>query len=167
MITIEPLSLRNATWIADNMTPEDQAEIMCQLPPDAKRSDAGAACYFATGQGWGWNALIDDEPVAAFGLSQQTYTTWVGWMFGTKHMKRAVPDICKHFRAQGPRLIEAGCRRIEVRTMKGHKQAHLLIRSLGAIHVTHLPDAGRNGERFELWAWTLTEHLENGSADNR
>lgn len=112
-LEIEPLTLRSATWLAANMRPQDEAELMCQLPPGTSRSDAGAACFFTSGDGWKWQAIIDGSPVACFGVSQLTYTTWVGWGFGRPQMRRAMPEVTRFLKAQLPRLIEAGCRRIE------------------------------------------------------
>lgn len=159
-ITIEPLNLRTATWVATNMRPRDVDELMCQLPPDATRSDAGMACFFSTGDGWKWQAEIDGSPVACFGVSQLTYTTWVGWGYGLPQMRRAMPQVTRFLKTQLPRLIEAGCRRIEARALKRHEEAHLWLSQLGGIHRFDLPDAGRNGEVFEFWSWELGEHNE-------
>lgn len=156
-ITIDPLTLRVATWVAANMCAKDEAEIMCQLPEGSAKSDAGIACFFSTQAGWMWDAAIDGSPVAAFGLQQVTVTTWVGWAYGTNGIRRAIPAIGRHFLAQKDRLIAAGCRRIEARVMRDYTEAHLWIRSLGGKHRVDLPDAGRNGETFELWSWQYSE----------
>lgn len=156
-ITIDPLTLRVATWVAANMCAKDEAEIMCQMPPGSTKSDAGIACFFSTQAEWMWDAAIDASPVACFGLSPMTVTTWLGWAYGTDRMRRALPAISRHFLSQERRLLDAGCRRIEVRTMKGHDEAHLWIARLGGKHRLDLPDAGRNGETFELWSWQYSE----------
>lgn len=158
-LEIEPLTLRSATWLAANMRPQDEAELMCQLPPGTSRSDAGAACFFTSGDGWKWQAIIDGSPVACFGVSQLTYTTWVGWGFGRPQMRRAMPEVTRFLKAQLPRLIEAGCRRIEARALKSHEGAHLWLASLGGTYRFDLGDGGRDGEVFEFWSWELTEWL--------
>jgi hypothetical protein len=61
-----------------------------------------------------------------------------------------------------PRLIEAGCRRVEARPIKSYERARLWISIMGGIPIpSDLGDHGRNGEVFELWAWTLTDYLRS------
>lgn len=156
-ITIEPLNLRTATWVAANMRAIDVDELMCQLPPDATKTDAGMACFMATQDPWRWQALIDDSPVACFGVSQLTYPCWVGWGYGLPAMRRAMPEVTRFLKSQLPRLIEAGCRRIEARALKRHTDAHLWLAALGGTYRFDLPDCGRNGETFEFWSWHISE----------
>lgn len=136
------------------MQDSDRAEILCQLPPDATGSDAGAACFYASPDGWKWTAWQDNQPVAAFGLMPITYVVWQGWAFGTKRMRRTIPLISQFMMAKRKELQELGARRLEVRAFKNHSRARMWIRSMGGNYVCDLPDHGRNGETFELWCWT-------------
>jgi hypothetical protein len=121
-------------------------------------------CFNVTPEGWRWVALLNGEPVAAFGLMNFTYPVWMGWSFGTAKQRRAVPAMSKHFLAQAPRLIEAGCRRIEVRAMRSHQKSTMWVRSMGAKHACELPDCGQNGETFDLWYWSYSDYVPTESS---
>jgi hypothetical protein len=156
-VTIAPLTLLYATWVATHMREADRREIACQMHPDAELSDAGLACFHMTPEGWRWQAEIDGQPVACFGLARFTYPVWGGWAYGLPTMRRTIPAISRHFLAQRDRIIAEGCRCIEVRSIRGHRGAHLWINSLGGRYRCDLPDRGRDGETFELWTWELSE----------
>lgn len=164
-ITIEPLTLRSATWVAHNMRPRDVEELMSQMPPDATRSDAGMACFFSTGERWRWEVSIDGSPVACFGVSQLTHPCWIGWGYGRPQMRRAMPEVTRFLKRQLPGLIAIGCRRIEARALKSHGEAHLWLAALGGTYRFDLRDCGRDGEVFEFWSWELGEHNERTERD--
>ena len=141
------------------MRDADRREILCQLPPGTSGSDAAAACFFSTPAGFRFTASIDGQPVAAFGIGPSTFVVYGAWAFGTQRMKRAIPAMNFHiWHDLVPRCIKAGCRRVEVRSLKDHDLAHLWISRMGGIRIPgDLPDHGRDGEVFTLWAWTLSD----------
>jgi hypothetical protein len=166
MIKIIPATMRDVSWIAAHMTKADHAEIMCQFPPHIPPSGAGAMCFEVTPEEFCWVATLNGEPVAAFGLMNFTYPVWMGWSFGTAKQRRAIPAMTRHFLAQAPRLIDLGCRRIEVRAMRSHEKSSKWIISMGAKHVCEIPDCGQNGETFDLWAWNYTDHVFSKSIES-
>lgn len=154
MITIEPATLRDVSWIAAHMNEADHAEIMSQARPGMFAGEVGAAIFHAVPDGMKWVAHWKGIPVAAFGFCPINYSCWSGWAFGTKSMWRAVPDMTRHFLGQREMLMGSGVRRLEARSLVHHKRAFVWVRSLGARQVCELSQFGRNGETFILWEWT-------------
>lgn len=142
------------------MRAADRREILCQLEPGSTGSDAALACYYATPEGCRFVAFIDGQPVAAFGIGPLTYVVWQGWAFGTNRIKRTIPAISRFMQYElAPAIIANGCRRIEARAYGRGDIAPLWISRLGGIRVPgDLSDHGRDGEVFELWAWTLSAY---------
>jgi hypothetical protein len=152
---IIPSNPRDVSWLGANMRDEDRAEIMCQMPPEAMGSDAALACHIVSPEDLRFIALDKGEPVAAWGAVPMTHCVWQGWGFGTKRVWRAVPAMRRHIvNVMTPALIARGCRRFEIRVLKGHGLAHLLTKSLGGKYRCDLPDSGHSGEVLELWEWT-------------
>jgi hypothetical protein len=156
-VEIAPLNVRSATWVAANMREADRREIMCQMHPDAHPYEAGLQCFHMTPEDWRWQAEVNGSPVACYGLARFSYPVWGGWAYGLPSMWRAIPAMSVHLRGLKEDIIAAGCRCVEVHTIKGHKGAHLWIKSLGGRYRIDLPDRGRGGETFELWSWELHE----------
>jgi hypothetical protein len=154
-VTIGPLNLRDITFLGANMRAEDRREIMCQAPKNLSGSQAAAAMFPGLAPDWTWLASLDGNPAVAFGLQPYNVATMIGWAWGTRHLPRCIPAITRHLIAEEPLLIASGFRRIEVRTIKDHDISHRWLYALGARKECDLPEFGRDGETFELWAWTL------------
>lgn len=112
-------------------------------------------CHY-TSMPWAAVALLDGEPVAAFGAAGTPLQPQlrVAWAFGTKRFKRCVPAISGEVNAWKPALMAEGVRRIEARTLVGHDLAGHWMTYLGAEREGVMRQYGTNGEDFELWAWT-------------
>lgn len=166
-VLIVPATLSDVTYVGANMRDIDRHEILCQLPEGTSGSDAAAMCFAGTPEGFMFTAHLDGQPVAAYGIGPLNYVVWGAWAFGTKRMPRTLPAINRQIWAEiVPKLIEAGCRRVEARPISTYKEALLWISRMGGIRVPgDLPDHGRGGEVFELWAWTLSDYLK-GVHDN-
>jgi len=141
------------------MQDSDRRELLCQLPPGTTSTDAAAACYHATQAQWQWVASYRGTPACAAGYMALTHTTWAVWAFGTHRMRRVMPRFGRFLLSKAPDLIAAGCRRVEARPMKDNTGPMRWIASLGGTLVCALPDAGNDGEDFELWCWMRTDVL--------
>lgn len=166
-VEIIPANLRDCTYIGANMRPQDAREVFCQIPEGMSGSDFAAHAFTAFAQGWAWVALINGNPVCFFGFQPVTAAVWQGFAVGTRKMIRAVPAMTAHCLAQEARLVEAGCRRLEVRTIEGHDLSRRWLKHLGCKFVCPLPDSGRNGESFDLYTWTLSDGLPSQLKDYR
>ena len=100
------------------------------------------------------------SPVGAFGFAAASYsgTVWCAWAFGTRRLKRAIPAISRFgVETMAPRLLHAGVKRLEVRSIADHDVAHRWLARLGARRDGELSAWGRCGETFFLWSWTDKE----------
>lgn len=158
-VLIGPANLRDFTYIGANLREADRREIFCQLPEGTTGSGMAAQVFDGLAGDWTWIASIDGQPVCAFGFQPFTTPVWIGWAWGTRQMVRAIPAVTRHCLEQEMKLIGLGVRRLEVRTIKGHDVSHLWLSRLGCRYRCDLPDHGRNGETFELWAWQLSDGL--------
>lgn len=154
-VRIEPANLRDCTYIGANLREEDRREIMCQLPDDVSGAAMAASVFAGAPEPWTRIASLDGQPVAAFGFMPFTVPVWLAWAWGTKLLPRVAPAITRWCWEEEQQLLELGVRRVEVRTIEGHHQAHRWLESLGCKRVCDLPDHGRNGELFHLYAWTI------------
>lgn len=166
MVTIEPATLRDVTWIGAHMQTGDIKEILCQCPPDTNPSAAAAACWHGTQPDWRFVARYRGTPACAFGLMAVTYPVWLGWAFGTGRMWKTMPAATGYLKSRTADIMAAGCRRIEVRALKNYGVARLWIARLGGKFMCDLPDCGNAGETFELWQWTATDVLRKSSQDS-
>lgn len=156
-MTVEILdpTLRDMTYIGANLRDEDRRETLCQLPAGMMGSSALAGIYNTLTPGWDWIAYLNGQPAAAFGFQPMTTPVWQAWALGTRAMTRVIPAITRWCWSQEQRLIDAGVRRVEARSIEGHDQAHRWLERLGCSRVCALPDHGRDGELFYLYAWHL------------
>ncbi|TJW66271.1 MAG: hypothetical protein E5V92_36260, partial [Mesorhizobium sp.] len=75
-------------YIAANLRPEDRAEIDCQLDHWSPALLALTAL-----QGFAYVAELDGNPEAGFGAAEQRNGLWIAWSWGTRRMRRCVPEI--------------------------------------------------------------------------
>lgn len=156
-VRIEPANLRDCTYIGANLRDEDRREIMCQLPAGITGAVMAASVLAGVPEDWTWVASVDGQPAAVFGFQPYTVPVWLAWAWGTRHLPRAMPAITRWCWSQEQRLLDAGVMRLEARSIEGHHQAHRWLEALGCKRVCDLPDHGRNGELFHLYAWTIGE----------
>lgn len=123
-------------------------------------TDAALLCHYGS-MPWAGVALLNDEPVAAFGAlgSPLHPQLKMAWAFGTAKFRRAVPAIGREVESWKPHLIAEGVHRIEARSLVGHDLAGRWMAGLGAEREAVLRKYGRNGEDFELWAWVKPDVL--------
>ncbi|RUV02922.1 hypothetical protein EOA79_16920, partial [Mesorhizobium sp. M1A.F.Ca.IN.020.03.2.1] len=138
---IVPATLRDLSYIAANLRPEDRAEIDCQLDHWSPALLALTAL-----QGFAYVAELDGNPEAGFGAAEQRSGLWIAWSWGTRRMKRCVPEITRFFHAVlGTRVAAKGAWRVEARALAENELALRWLDRLGATQRCRLPGYGRNG----------------------
>jgi hypothetical protein len=143
-------TLRDLTYIASNMRPEDRQEVECQI----EQWDT-AMIALAAMQGFAYVVELGGNPEAAFGACEQRQGLWVAWSWGTKRMPRCVPAITRFFHAVlGDQVSRSGAWRVEARPIAGNELAVRWLKRLGATERCLLPAYGKNGEDFLLFDWT-------------
>ena len=165
-IEIRPGTLRDVSFIAANMRDEDWREIHASGPMD-DRAEAGIMCHIASE--FSWTAWIKDDPVCAFGFARSGLPwVWSGFAFGTEKARRAIPSITRFGRTEAARLLlEAGARRVEVRSVVDHDLSHKWLEGLGATRECEMKEYGRNGETFVLYSWTRETWLNLNGLNKR
>ncbi|RVD55700.1 hypothetical protein EN828_27050 [Mesorhizobium sp. M2D.F.Ca.ET.185.01.1.1] len=149
-IRIVPATLRDLSYIAANLRAEDRAEIDCQLDHWTPALLALTAL-----QGFAYVAELDGNPEAGFGAAEQRSGLWIAWSWGTRRMKRCVPEITRFFHAVlGPQVAARGAWRVEARALADNDLALRWLDRLGATRRCRLPGYGRTGEDFFLHDWT-------------
>jgi hypothetical protein len=146
-------TLRDLSYLASRLRPDDHAEVSCQIPGWTPAGLAHSAL-----QGLAYCVLLDGNPEAAFGAREQRTGLWIIWAWGSHRMWRCVPAI-KRFCLEVlmPDVLNAGALRGEARALASHKSAHTLLRHLGATRRCELPRYGTGGETFILWDWTIDD----------
>lgn len=154
-IVIRPAVLRDASYVLAHMRPEDEIEVMCQMPEDTPCWQVAYMLIMNTAHAY--CAFIDDKPVAVFGASPMTPVMSSFWAIGTPGMERAVPAITDVYTHKiVPEIIADGVLYAEARSHVDHVKAHNWLRLTGAeIHGPPMP-CGRNGELFHLFRWTVS-----------
>jgi len=143
-------NLRDLSYIASNLRPQDKAEIDCQLDEWTPAMLALSAM-----QGMAYIAELDGNPEAAFGAAQQRSGLWIAWSWGSRRMWRCIPRITKFFyEVLGPDVAAQGAWRVEARALAANDLALRWLRRLGATERCELPGYGKNGEAFLLFDWT-------------
>jgi hypothetical protein len=143
-------NLRDLSYIAANLRPEDRAEIDCQFDSWTPAELALSAMH-----GLAYVVEIDGNPEAAFGAGEVRSGLWIAWSWGTKRMRRCVPRITQFFyEVLGPEVASRGSWRVEARALASNELALRWLNRLGATERCDLPGYGKNGEDFILFDWT-------------
>lgn len=101
-----------------------------------------------------WIAWSNGFPVASIGAVPMWTNVWAAWAYGTDYWNDVVLSLTKHVRRiMIPSLYDSGVRRVEVKTLEKHTQAHRWLEKLGAEREGMHPEFGRNGETFFTYAW--------------
>ena len=82
-VRIVPATLRDLSYIAANLRPEDRAEIDCQCD-----GWTPALLALTALQGLAYVAELDGNPEAGFGAAEQRSGLWTAWSWGTRRMWR-------------------------------------------------------------------------------
>lgn len=143
-------NLRDLSYIAANLRPEDYAEVDCQFDHWSPEQLALSAM-----QGLAYVVEWKGNPEAAFGAAEVRSGLWIAWSWGTKRMWRCVSLITQFHRdVVGPEVAARGAWRVEARPLAGNDMAVRWLRRMGATERCILPGYGKNGETFLLFDWT-------------
>lgn len=158
MIRIVPANFRDISYVASHIRKEDREEVEAQIGP-VHYADLALMHY----RDHAYIALVDDNPVAAFGAARvQGQHLWSAWMWGSKRMFRAVPAIGRFVtQTMMPELLDLGANRVEARALAKHHTAQRWLETMGAQQCCRLTDYGINGEEFILYQWTRTHVLQD------
>lgn len=153
-VKIISLSLRDCCYVAANIRQEDWDECRCQLDDENKFALANV-CYFGTSEHLMWCAYLDNQPVTVFGIAKTGPTLGQVWLFSTRRVRRVFPTLLRFMDTEVRNAaIKDGLRRIEIRALETHEFVKKgWMNSIGAIDVMPLPQYGKNGEDFRLYAW--------------
>lgn len=160
---VVPATLRDISYVASNLRPQDRHEIDCQCA-------YWTPTLLAYGhmQGFAYVVRLDGNPEAAFGASEARPGLWNAWSFGTSRIARCVPAITKHFYAVlGPDVAKAGAWRVEARALASNDLALRWLRRLSATERCDLPGYGKSGEMFKLFDWTRESWADVFHEDSR
>ncbi|MBL4837746.1 MAG: hypothetical protein JKY34_09225 [Kordiimonadaceae bacterium] len=155
---IVPATFRDLTYIAANMRAGDVAELSC-LHENWHPQTVAHNAHCQSFEDSQFVALEDGQPVVGFGACPFSGTDpdlWQAWAFGTQRMRRAVPAITRFLRDSFmPDVIEkTTVRRVQCFTLSTHDISHKWLSGLGANCEGHMKSFGRNGEDFDIYAWT-------------
>lgn len=152
-VRIIPASLRDLSYIAANLRPDDFAEVDCQLDHWTPALLASVAL-----RDHSYVAEANGNPEAAFGAGKVRQGYWVAWSWGTPRMGRAVPHITRFVRTvMIPEIIASGGLRCEARALQSNLMACKWLDRMGAHPRCELPMFGKNGETFILYDWTADD----------
>lgn len=145
-------NLRDLSYVASRLRPEDEREAACQFEQWSPAMLAAISL-----KDHAYVVEVDGNPEAAFGACATAHRgLWVAWSWGSVRMWRAVPVVTQFVRSvMIPDIIEQGCWRCEARAMVENTGAHRWLKRMGAKqHSEPLIGWGKNGEDFLLFDWT-------------
>lgn len=150
-VQIVPACLRDVTYIIAYLRQSDAEEVFCQLPEGTTGFEV-ALTLLATDA---YVALLDGQPVMAFGTHPLTVAASAAWAIGTDKTPRVVAAVTRYFvEVIGPRLVSDGHETLEARSLLSHSAAHRWMRASGA-EVAGPPFIyGRDRKKFLLFRWT-------------
>jgi hypothetical protein len=147
---IRPLNIRDATYIAANLRPEDDVEMRCQV----REFDPVHIGTLLAQQRYAWSISHNGAPVMMVGLSPISAVGLSGWALATDKVSKVVKTATRFCR--GPVVDQFtfdGFRWVEVRVHTSNHGAVRWVRGFGARPLTPLPGYGSGGEHFTLFRW--------------
>jgi hypothetical protein len=150
-------NLRDLSYIASRLRPEDHAEVSCQFD-EWTPTGLASVCL----RDHAYVVEIGGNPEAAVGATRVNSGLWIAWSWGSPRMARAVPIITRFVHdIMMPDIVASGGWRCEARAMASHTSAHRWLKRMGATQRCVLPRWGRNGEDFILFDWTRDDVLQS------
>ena len=146
-------------YIVQNMCEKDRHEILATLNEmDADQINeliTQTTLDAATKMGIGWIAYRGDEPIAVFGMSMIHLNVARVWMFATDRLPLVALSLTKFAKKTIiPLLQDSGIRRAQCFSIEGHAVAHDWLTMLGATEECEVPNYGKDGQSFHLFAWS-------------
>lgn len=142
------------SYIFRNLREGDRHELLAlRWDDDIDKAAAQAFMY------WGEHGKVaywGDEPVAYFGLTPLWPGVWSAWMMATDKFQHIGFGLTRYIKTVTiPSVIEAGCHRVEARSIEGHDVAHKWLEKLGGKLEGIQKGYGKNGEAFYTFVLEL------------
>lgn len=151
-MNLAPITLDSAASVARRMREWDRREIYAtrftEDPLDLARH-----CNIFTK--YTWTASLGDDPVAVLGAVPLHPNVWSVFAFATDRFPEIAFPLTKFVRnAMIPALaLYEGVRRAQCLSLAGHTDAHRWLTLLGAHQESVVPQFGKEGEDFLVFAW--------------
>lgn len=169
-VEIRDVTLRDLSYTCANAIDLDKEEILAAGPRSLVECAAITYYYMNTVGGFGRCVWVDDNPEFCFGFNKQNeLTPWLysAWAWGTEKKMFVMPEISRWARVNLLNLIdEHGAKRIEARASAHHYPAHRWLEWLNFKRECLLPEWGRDGMDFVLYAWLRSDHSFTGPYGN-
>ena len=156
-VTIRQACLRDGSYVAANMKPEDRREIACQVAEGMTNWELAYMLIMAGGSR-SHVAYLDGNPEVLFGVTPVSVNCLSAWAIGTRHGWRCIPAVTDYWHDMIPTLIDEGFNCMEARSIEGHTEAHAWLKSCGARSVAEPFRYGKGGELFHLFRWTSDDY---------
>ena len=154
-----PVEYEPLLYIVQNMREVDRYEILATLyemePDETSQIITDRTFASATKMGIGWIGYRGDEPIAVLGMSMMHPNVSQVWMFATDRWPLVALSLTKFAKKTIiPLLKDSGTRRAQCFSIEGHNVAHDWLTMLGATEECEVPNYGKAGQSFHLFAWS-------------
>lgn len=150
-LTIQPATLKDASFVMAWLRPDDEAEVLCQMPRGVLRHEIaysllmGGDCFSARWKG---------QPIAIFGTSPINAACLSVWALGTEEVWRAVPSINRFMTSEHlPDRVDQGFIAMEARSHADHQSAHRWLEAMGGTRHGEPYEFGKDRELFLTFRW--------------
>jgi hypothetical protein len=153
---IETATLRDLSYIAANLRPDDRRELEAQMP-GASPVDIAIIHLPAMS----FIVELDGNPEMAFGAVEQRTGLWCAWSWGTRSASRCMPAFVRFFHDHvRPAVLRAGAHRVEARALADNVDGQRTLIRLGATRRCILPGYGVHGQEYILYDWTRGDSID-------
>ncbi len=158
-VEIVGATLRDLSYIACNLRPEDKAELIAQFDHWTPTWLAAVSL-----RDHAYIAEIDGNPEAAFGAGETRRGQYIAWSWMSQYGIRAVPRITRFVRkVMIPDIYAEGSWRVEARCLASNLKARWWLQKMGATEQGWLRNYGTGGEHFLLYEWVREDWNDEAS----
>jgi hypothetical protein len=150
-VEIVPACYADAVYVARRMRQQDAEEIYPHLWNPTPENLAAASCQSKIK----FVALLDAEPVVAFGGTERFPKVWLVWMFATPKWIKVALSVTKFVRRQ--MMVEISHYqpvRLDCWSMDGHDTAHQWLEAFGFIREATVEDYSSAGKTYHCYSIT-------------
>ena len=150
-VEIVPASYADAVYVARRMRQLDAEEIYPHLWNPTPENLAAASCQSKIK----FVALLDGEPVVAFGGTERFPKVWLVWMFATDQWTKVALSVTRFVRRQ--MMVEINRYepvRLDCWSMDGHYTAHQWLEAFGFIREATVEDYSSAGKTYHCYSIT-------------
>lgn len=151
-VEIVPACLRDTSYVFANMRRADFAEVDCQMPDGYVMHEVAWAMLNGSDA---FVAKRDGVPAMVYGTAPMNAACLSVWAIGTAKTFRVLPAVTRHMIHEHlPARLEQGFITMEARSHVDHVEAHIWMRSTGAVALGRPFVYGRERQKFLLFRWT-------------